>query len=89
MDHTPSRLFKTILSNIKDDPEIINTIVFQGFSYVAPSLLDDVHNQPCIVTSNNACGSLLSSSYNRRSRGFSPRNAESHFRPLSNFHNQR
>ncbi|OXU27594.1 hypothetical protein TSAR_008124 [Trichomalopsis sarcophagae] len=62
-------------------------MIFQGFTYVAPSVLEEMYNQPRVVTPRSE--QRLSSSHHRRNHGFTPRTPDANLRPLSHFHHHR
>ncbi|XP_043283405.1 ribosomal protein S6 kinase beta-1-like [Venturia canescens] len=51
-------------------------MIFQGFTYVAPSVLESLYSQPKVVNSRSPRRGLLSSSHSSSRHGFSPRNVD-------------
>ncbi|XP_014209613.1 ribosomal protein S6 kinase beta-1-like [Copidosoma floridanum] len=64
-----------------------DNMIFQGFTYVAPSVLEEMYSQPRVLTPRSESRTQISNSHNRRHHGFSPRSPEMNLRPLSHFNN--
>ncbi|XP_058805393.1 ribosomal protein S6 kinase beta-1-like [Phymastichus coffea] len=63
-------------------------MIFQGFTYVAPSVLEDLYN-PQKNDISRSEKNILSTSQGRRRRRSTSRTPESHLQAMSNFHNHR
>lgn len=64
-------------------------MVFQGFTYVAPSVLEEIYTQPRVVKARSPRKGVLGSSHSGSLRSFSPRTPHTHLHPTSHFQHHR
>ncbi|XP_012274950.1 ribosomal protein S6 kinase beta-1 isoform X2 [Orussus abietinus] len=63
-------------------------MIFQGFTYVAPSVLEEMYTQPKVVNARSPRRGLLSSSQSGSLQSFSSRTPDTNLRPTSHFQQQ-
>ncbi|XP_033215889.1 ribosomal protein S6 kinase beta-1 [Belonocnema kinseyi] len=65
-------------------------LIFQGFTYVAPSVLEEMYTQqPRVVHAKSQSRHFFGSSHSGNFHGFSPRTPDAHLRPSAQFHQHR
>ena len=65
-------------------------IFIQGFTYVAPSVLEEMYTQqPRVVHAKSPRRHFLGSSHSGSLHSFSPRTPDAHLRPSALFHQHR
>ncbi|KAF3422449.1 hypothetical protein E2986_03683 [Frieseomelitta varia] len=64
-------------------------ITFQGFTYVAPSVLEEMCAQPRVVNARSPHKGLLNTGFSGSLRSLSSRSPDAHLRTASHFHQHR
>ncbi|XP_076248427.1 ribosomal protein S6 kinase beta-1 isoform X1 [Calliopsis andreniformis] len=64
-------------------------MIFQGFTYVAPSVLEEMYTQPRVVNARSPRKGLLGTGFSGSLHSLSPRSPDAHLRAPSQFHQHR
>ncbi|XP_046824489.1 ribosomal protein S6 kinase beta-1-like isoform X1 [Vespa crabro] len=64
-------------------------MIFQGFTYVAPSVLEEMYTQPRVINARSPRRELLNTGFSGSLHSLSPRTPETHLRTPSQFHQLR
>ena len=64
-------------------------MIFQGFTYVAPSVLEEMYAQPRVINARSPRKGLLSTGFSGSLHSLSPRSPDAHLRTPSHYHQHR